>query len=431
MRINWFVTTALAALLGSGAVLAQSNEPPGRQEKAAPQAQPERAKQAPAPNAQRPEGHADTKAKGREPGPTAQGAEDQAKDAKARRAQGNEPAGRNPLSERKGAQATEPPNGQGTQEKRAGESKQPGAQRGPETRNAREDLGKQKSQEKGQAKNPQSAQEKSPQSSQGKAQQNAQEKAQQSPAEKGQPKGQAKAPEQGQPAGQARGAAQTKQNGQSQGAAQSNQGRDNAKNATTTNERNNAAAQSPREPSAGQNTASTKISEADRGKIISSLRSDRSVSREQQLNIHVNIGERLPPRVRPRPLPREIVEITPEYRGYEYVMLQDEVVIVRPGTREVVDIIREPSASSARSETRESTSIRLSDEQRGILLREARPMTSAQVASPGSSCLPMQPVPESLASQNPDLRNYQYIAIGNEVVLVDPKEQKIVDVIRQ
>jgi hypothetical protein len=62
-------------------------------------------------------------------------------------------------------------------------------------------------------------------------------------------------------------------------------------------------------------------------------------------------------------------------------------------------------------------------------------MTTAPVSgspsgsAPDSSCLTLQPVPEDLVRANPELGSYRYLAIGDEVVLVDPSEQKIVEVI--
>jgi hypothetical protein len=387
MKINWFASTALAAILASGAAWAQSSEPQGGREKAAPQAQQERGAKPPtgaAQGAQRNEDRAEPK-RGHEPS-SAQRSESESKGAPGR-AQANEPAAKRDTMSQKGSAP-------GAEEKRASETKQPeskhpSAQRGSESRNARDEGARQKREEVKQ---------------------------------KGQEKGQAKAPEQS-PPGQAKGSAETRPGSQSPSTAQGKQP-----------EQSQGAAQSKQSNQSGQttqqtNTASTKLSETDRSKVVSTLKQERTTSREQ-INVQVNIGERLPPRIRARPLPATIVQIMPAYRGYEYVTVRDEVMIVRPGTREVVDVIREGGPSYARSQTR-STTVRLTDDQRQVLLREARPMTSAQVSSQGPTCLPMQPVPESLASQNPDLRGFQMLAVGSDVVLIDPKDQKVVDVIHQ
>jgi len=180
------------------------------------------------------------------------------------------------------------------------------------------------------------------------------------------------------------------------------------------------------------NTASAKLSETERSKVFSTLKSDRRTA-NQRIDIQVNVGTRLPARVHPRPLPRTVVEVLPQYRGYEFVMVRDEIVIVRPGTREVVDIIHEPGSSSsfaARTTTESRGTIHLTDQQRTRLRQEASRFTTSQVSSSGNQCLSLQPVPASLAKENPDLKRYQMLAIGQDVVLVDPSSKKIVDVIQ-
>jgi hypothetical protein len=113
--------------------------------------------------------------------------------------------------------------------------------------------------------------------------------------------------------------------------------------------------------------------------------------------------------------------------------VRDEIAIVRPGTREVVDVISEPGSSSTFASTSthgSSTTIHLSDHQRTTLRQAASRFKTSQVSSSGSQCLSLQPIPDSLAKDNPDLKQYQMLAIGDDVVLVDPDQKKIVDVIR-
>jgi len=47
----------------------------------------------------------------------------------------------------------------------------------------------------------------------------------------------------------------------------------------------------------------------------------------------------VPSSVRVRVLPREIVEVVPQFRGFKYVLVGDEVVILDPYTLEIVAII--------------------------------------------------------------------------------------------
>jgi len=221
-------------------------------------------------------------------------------------------------------------------------------------------------------------------------------------------------------------------------AAESKSGNANANNESKGNGNQNAQngrdQSNPDNQQAGTNSkTSTKISEQDRTKIFSNLKSQKRAS-HQQVNINVTVGQRLPARVHPRPLPRTVVQIAPEYRGYDYVMVRDEIAIVRPGTREVVDVIREPGSSSSSfastTTTHEGgTTVHLSDQQRTRLREEARRFTTSQVSGAGSQCLSLQPVPSFLANENPDLQKYQMLAIGDDIVLVDPKDKKVVDVI--
>ncbi|WP_035724706.1 DUF1236 domain-containing protein [Bradyrhizobium sp. ARR65] len=181
-------------------------------------------------------------------------------------------------------------------------------------------------------------------------------------------------------------------------------------------------------------TAPTRANEQQRTQIVDRLRSDREIERARSdIDIRVNVGERLPERVRPRPLPPDIVNIAPEYRGYDYTVVQDEVAIIDPRSREIVDVIPERGFTAENSSRYEGTRVVLSSEQRQILKRTAlSSMTVGSAASTNASntaCLTLQPVPDELVRSNPELAAYRYVAIGDQVVLVDPRERKIVQVI--
>ena len=60
---------------------------------------------------------------------------------------------------------------------------------------------------------------------------------------------------------------------------------------------------------------------------------------QQNVNINVRVGAPLPGDVDLMPLPPTIVDLVPEYRGYEFVLVNDEIVIVQPSTRYVVEVI--------------------------------------------------------------------------------------------
>jgi uncharacterized protein DUF1236 len=71
--------------------------------------------------------------------------------------------------------------------------------------------------------------------------------------------------------------------------------------------------------------------------IVSAIKSERI--QETNINVNVSVGTVLPASVHFVPLPPRIVEIYPEWRGFEVVLIHGRYVIVRPQTREIVYII--------------------------------------------------------------------------------------------
>ena len=66
----------------------------------------------------------------------------------------------------------------------------------------------------------------------------------------------------------------------------------------------------------------------------------------ENVNFRIDVGAPLPRDVELLPLPPDVVELAPEYRGYDYFVANDEIVFVDPGTRAVVGMI-ELGGSSA------------------------------------------------------------------------------------
>jgi hypothetical protein len=75
-----------------------------------------------------------------------------------------------------------------------------------------------------------------------------------------------------------------------------------------------------------------------RTQIVSAIKSER-IEETTNVNFELNIGARVPTSVRFYPLPPRIVEIYPEWRGYEVIRVHGRYVIVRPQTHEIVYII--------------------------------------------------------------------------------------------
>jgi hypothetical protein len=83
---------------------------------------------------------------------------------------------------------------------------------------------------------------------------------------------------------------------------------------------------------------SVQLSSEQRTKIHVTLANQRA-ERITNANFTIRVGARVPRTVRFYPLPVEIVEIVPEYQGYDYVLVGDEILIIDPETLEIVAVL--------------------------------------------------------------------------------------------
>jgi hypothetical protein len=75
-----------------------------------------------------------------------------------------------------------------------------------------------------------------------------------------------------------------------------------------------------------------------RTQIVSAIRSEK-IQETTNVNFNISVGATVPGSVRFHPLPPRIVEIYPEWRGYEVILVSGRYIIVRPQTHEIVYII--------------------------------------------------------------------------------------------
>ena len=88
----------------------------------------------------------------------------------------------------------------------------------------------------------------------------------------------------------------------------------------------------------GQGAAgSAKLTTEQRTKITSVIKSQKV--EPVRLNVSVSVGTRIPADVRLHALPQEVIVIYPEWRGYDYILVGDQIVIINPRTHEIVAIV--------------------------------------------------------------------------------------------
>jgi hypothetical protein len=224
-----------------------------------------------------------------------------------------------------------------------------------------------------------------------------------------------------------------------QGAAQAGQGR--AQTAPGQREpAASAAAAQPKEDFTA--TGKVSVSQANASRISETLM--RTGTREN-VNIAVNVGATIPATVRVQPLPPEIVSLVPEFRGYDYVVVQDEVVIVEPSTHRVVETIggggavasQQPAGASA-GVAAGGGQVTLTQAQQRLLIDSVRQenLTAAQVQDLAngvtvSEDVQLQPVPQAVVAQIPMIERYRvFLADNDRVALVDPSTRTVIDVVQ-
>jgi hypothetical protein len=89
----------------------------------------------------------------------------------------------------------------------------------------------------------------------------------------------------------------------------------------------------------GQAGAGAKLSSEQRTKITTVIRNEH-VAPVTNIDFSVSVGTKVPrERVSLRALPSEVVTIYPEWRGYEFFLVRDEIVVVDPRTLEIVAVL--------------------------------------------------------------------------------------------
>ena len=103
-------------------------------------------------------------------------------------------------------------------------------------------------------------------------------------------------------------------------------------------ENNAPADKSERRSTTGQGAAgAARLSTEQRTRIGSIIR--RHKIAPAHLNVSVAVGTRIPPSVHLYPLPVDVVDIYPEWRGYDYIMVGEEILVIDPDSHAIVAVI--------------------------------------------------------------------------------------------
>ncbi len=92
-----------------------------------------------------------------------------------------------------------------------------------------------------------------------------------------------------------------------------------------------------REGRSGNNTVS--FTTEQRTKIRETVFRERNAPRVGKVDFSLNVGTAVPRTVHIVEVPEVIVDVHPEWRGYRYFIVNDEIVIVQPDTLKIVAIV--------------------------------------------------------------------------------------------
>jgi hypothetical protein len=85
--------------------------------------------------------------------------------------------------------------------------------------------------------------------------------------------------------------------------------------------------------------ANVQLTQDQRTKIKDVVVGGRNVARADNVNFNIRVGVAVPRTIHVAVLPAEVVTIVPEYRGFEYVVVGDQLLIIDPNTLEIVAIL--------------------------------------------------------------------------------------------
>ncbi len=191
--------------------------------------------------------------------------------------------------------------------------------------------------------------------------------------------------------------------------------------------------QADRPPVYREKQAQPQITDEQRTRIRQSLGTTSSSARVTNVKFNVVIGTRVPRNVRFYPLPTAIVEIVPEYRGYEYIIVEDRITIVEPRSRMIVAVIDD---ENQRRRSGQQVALQLSAEQRRFIranvdLERHRADVNIRLALGAEvpERVEIYAFPDPVMRRIPKIREYRFVVVDNDIIVVDPRDREVALVI--
>lgn len=185
-------------------------------------------------------------------------------------------------------------------------------------------------------------------------------------------------------------------------------------------------------------SANVNINDQQRTRITASI-SRLNIQPLTSVNFSLSVGTVVPADLRLQPLPAEVVEVVPQYRGYDFVLVKDEIVIVEPSTKKIVTVLPYSGQSTAAAPARVEQKTRFSDRDREVVRKHVKAHPIEKRTS-GSTVrteirrgervpegVEVEVFPEEVYRDAPALREYRYIHRDSRTYVVEPRERLIIE----
>ena len=136
----------------------------------------------------------------------------------------------------------------------------------------------------------------------------------------------------------------------------------------------------------------------------------------RNVNFSINVGTAVPSSVRFYPVTRAMIDVYPQYRGYHFVVVEEEIIIIEPRTRKIVQVMPHRGGGG---QAAMRSKLKLSDQQRNVIRSSVRrPAATTGSATVEKEITIGDTLPETVVIERfpdtvyrsvPSMRSYQYI----------------------
>ncbi|MCK1745387.1 DUF1236 domain-containing protein [Bradyrhizobium sp. 139] len=157
----------------------------------------------------------------------------------------------------------------------------------------------------------------------------------------------------------------------------------------------------------------------------------------------LNVGTVVPRDIQLSTLPPDVVEIVPQYRGYSFALVKNEIVVVDPATYKIVTVLPYSGRSTATTTTtRERSASKFSDRDREVIRKHAKTRSEARSEgrTTGSTArteihvgdrvpesVEVEEFPGTVYQDAPALRDYRYIHRDTRTYVIEPRERRVIE----